>query len=86
MELVQVAVADAAVRDLYLDVLLADRAAHESERRQVACMLQQRIDTTSTQELQGSVLLSGLTQSAWVKLPRCTRAASGSSTARGSAN
>ena len=40
MDLVQVAVADAAVRDLYLDVVLADGAAREAVRRQMACMSQ----------------------------------------------
>ncbi len=37
MDLVQVGVADAAVRDLNLDVVLAHRPPREAEGRQVAC-------------------------------------------------
>lgn len=37
-DLVEVAVADAAVRNLYLDILLADLAPREAVRREVTCM------------------------------------------------
>ena len=61
MDLVQVAVADAAVRNLNLNVVLANRAANKSVWRQMACTSRMHCEDkldASTQGLQNLELTS----------------------------